>query len=478
MRPSVFLPHAELLAPTASSSEVNLLASKHMLPRLLCQQQPAAKQLLQSYDLYAINNWHQSCFRSIDTPLQTTLTAMYDPTSDSPRTLPAWLEQQAERRSDKVALRHKRDGIWHERTWAELGQEVHALAGGLQRHGFGVGARLVIISAPRPEALLISIAAQHLGGCAALIEPSVGSAGQHDLLSALAPDYVFAEGRDEIGRVLAAGLAPALLVYADGRGLRALGETAEARSGTRVAPRAYGELIDPGSAGQVSRRTIANQAAFALYRRDDDGEIHVLPLPHDELLRNAQALLLQESLTANEEAFAARAFAASGQARYLVAPWLLAGFRLNYPENLGTRDNDRREIGPTLVLGTRATYQRLEHWVNERLPRPGSALRRMVDWALAPDGGALRRTLGHWLVRRPLRDVIGFTRTRVPLIVGEALPEASQRFFATLGIVVRTLPEPARWQRHPSHLSTPTKAWIVYPSSTQAAARSGNWEPA
>ncbi|MNR37341.1 hypothetical protein D3C85_1553490 [compost metagenome] len=69
-----------------------------------------------------------------------------------------------------------------------------------------------------------------------------------------------------------------------------------------------------------------------------------------------------ERLTEREEALAARAFAASGQARYLLAPWLLAGFRLNFPERLETRDQDRRELGPSLVLGTRETYGRLhEH---------------------------------------------------------------------------------------------------------------------
>ena len=55
--------------------------------------------------------------------------------------------------------------------------------------------------------------------------------------------------------------------------------------------------------------------------------------------------------SASEEALAARVFAASGQARYLLAPWLSAGFCLNFPEALATRDTDRRELGPTLGAG-------------------------------------------------------------------------------------------------------------------------------
>ena len=176
------------------------------------------------------------------------------------------------------------------------------------------------------------------------------------------------------------------------------------------------------------------------------GEVELQETSHAELLREGQALVSGEALTEREEAFAARAFAASGQARYLLAPWLIAGFCLNFPEGLETRDIDRRELGPTLVAGTRETWQRLENMVRERLPAAGTWQRRLVDRALAPRAAGLTGLIGGWLVRRPLRDVLGFTRTRVPLIIGEPLPEASVQFFATLGIAVRNWKEAADWK--------------------------------
>lgn len=152
-----------------------------------------------------------------------------------------------------------------------------------------------------------------------------------------------------------------------------------------------------------------------------------------------------EKLSDGEEALAARAFAASGQARYLLAPWLLAGFRLNFPERLETRDQDRRELGPSLVLGTRETYGRLHEQVSQRLPLPGTLRRQLVDWALRPQGSFVQRLIGGVFIRRPLRDVLGFSRARVALVVGAPLSDEAQQLFSGLGVEVRNWSAAERW---------------------------------
>src|SRR5690606_33960941 len=123
-----------------------------------------------------------------------------------------------------------------------------------------------------------------------------------------------------------------------------------------------------------------------------------------------------------------------------------AGFRLNLPESLATRDDDRRELGPTLVLGTKETYDRLSGWVQARLPEPGSWRRNLVDWALQPELRGPNRWLAELLVRRPLRDVIGFTRTRHPLVVGVLPGGESARLFQALGIQIRNWDDGHSWQ--------------------------------
>ncbi|MNZ23330.1 feruloyl-CoA synthase [compost metagenome] len=353
----------------------------------------------------------------------------------TPTTLPAWLAHQALHRPAAIALRHKRLGVWQARNWAQVQAEVLALAGALRTGGFGPGAQLAILSRPRPEALYAALAAQWLGGVAALFDPLAVAGDQATALREAGAGFVLAEGLEEILRLREIGLAPGWLAYADGRGLADPGVRGEALDYARL-------LASEAEYGAPPVR--AEDTAFAFHRRSA-AKVERQGFSHAELLQEGERLVRGERLSAHEEALAARAFAASGQARYLLAPWLVAGFRLNFPERLETRDQDRRELGPSLVLGTRETYGRLHELVRQRLPLPGSLRRRLVDWALEQDGGAPRRLLGHLLVRRPLRDVLGFTRTRVALLVGPPLEEEAQRFFVGLGIEVRNWPAAERW---------------------------------
>ncbi|MEH6350237.1 AMP-binding protein [Pseudomonas sp. 3JA] len=367
-----------------------------------------------------------------------------------PASLPQWLQRQALEHGKDIALRHKHLGVWQERSWAHVADEVRRFASALQARGFAAGATLTIISRPRPQALLAALAAQWLGGVASLFDPLDASAGQVQLLGTLQPDFVLVEGVEDMLRLHAAQVAVGVWVYLDKRGLSDSLPFAQALDYAALA--AERPIVDLAPQGQVL------QTAFVFYRGSGRA-MEEQRVSHAELLQEGQRLVTREGLGRQEEALAARAFASGGQARYLLAPWLMAGFRLNFPENLATRDRDRRELGPTLVAGTRETYERLHRYALERLPAPGSGARGLVDWALAAQPGLLQRHLGHWLVRRPLRDVLGFSRTRSPLLVGDALRPETQAFFQALGIKIRQWDDGAHWQAAPNLVQHATDDW-------------------
>ncbi|ROH84471.1 long-chain fatty acid--CoA ligase [Pseudomethylobacillus aquaticus] len=354
-------------------------------------------------------------------------------------TLPHWLRYQATHRPLAVAVRHKQLGIWREQRWNPLLSDVLRLVRGLKTHGFQPGDILFLLSYPRPEALLLSVAAQWLGGVAAPLDPDTDAGQQAQLLQALQPRFVFAEGQAQVDQLLVLGLQPHWLGYADARGLAAYRQPGLQHYDHLIS--LYHDHNEPLVLAQ------SHDDAFVFFRLDAQGHVEVQTLTHQLMLSEGRQLIHHEKLTANEEALAARGFAASGHVRYLLAPWLLAGFRLNFPENTATRDTDRRELGPTLVLGTQATYQRLQSLVSSRLPLPGTLRRYLVDWSLATadDAFVLRRLLAELLIRGPLRDVIGFTRTRLPLLAGEPLSGDTFRFFASLGITVRAWPDLGEW---------------------------------
>ena len=130
------------------------------------------------------------------------------------------------------------------------------------------------------------------------------------------------------------------------------------------------DVVLAGQAAPPALATAPEQTAFRFFRWGEHGGLETQALSHAFLLQEGGERVRAHGLSADERALAARAFATAEQARHLFAPWLLAGFSLNFPENLATRDQDRRELGPTLVAGTRETYGRLADDVARRLPPP------------------------------------------------------------------------------------------------------------
>lgn len=357
-------------------------------------------------------------------------------------TLPHWLAWQAQQRPARVAIRHKQLGIWQQSSWHAVQGAVLLAARFLQQSGFGQGDTLFLLSEPRPEALLLSLAAHWLGGISAPLDPADAQPQLLDVLHTLRPKFVFAEAQAQVDQVLAAKPDVHVVIYADARGLAEYRHPA-IHAYRQITTRASDETLP-----ELASIAEPHDIAFRFYRLSAQYQLEYRELTHAELLNNGRQLVAQEALTEHEQALAARAFAASGHARYLLSPWLLAGFTLNFPENLATRDTDRRELGPTLVAGTAVTYQRLYTLTQSRWPLPGSLQFLLVAWALRVYRHRLPlfSTLANWLVILPLQDVLGLRRTRVPLLVGEPLSAEAEQFFLSIGIQVRGWPEESTWQ--------------------------------
>src|SRR5688572_24035316 len=79
-------------------------------------------------------------------------------------TFPKLLLNHARVRPDAPAMREKDYGIWQSWTWAQVAEEVRALACGLSALGFKRGHNLAIIGDNRPRLYWAMAAAQALGG--------------------------------------------------------------------------------------------------------------------------------------------------------------------------------------------------------------------------------------------------------------------------------------------------------------------------
>ena len=89
---------------------------------------------------------------------------MVETTSTNGTTFPRLLLQHKQERPQKPAFREKDLGIWQTWNWAQVNEEVRALACGLAAQGFRRGMNLAIVGDNRPRLYWAMLAAQCVGG--------------------------------------------------------------------------------------------------------------------------------------------------------------------------------------------------------------------------------------------------------------------------------------------------------------------------
>src|SRR4051794_91315 len=92
--------------------------------------------------------------------------------STGSRTIADMAALAATRSGDDVAMRHKRDGFWHDVTFAQFGEIVSEIARGLIDLGLQPGERVALLCTTRPEWTFVDFAITSAGGVVVPIYPT------------------------------------------------------------------------------------------------------------------------------------------------------------------------------------------------------------------------------------------------------------------------------------------------------------------
>jgi long-chain acyl-CoA synthetase len=129
---------------------------------------------------------------------------------------------------------------------------------------------------------------------------------------------------------------------------------------------------------------------------------------------------------------------------------LLAPLVVNFAEKSDTVKRDLREVGPEYLLFTPRQWEMLASDVQAHMLDAGPMRRALYGWAVrtstaARESGAsfLQRRLAlpiaERLVLRPIRDVLGLSKTRAVLSGGSGLSADLFRLFHALGVSLRNI---------------------------------------
>jgi long-chain acyl-CoA synthetase len=370
-------------------------------------------------------------------------------------TFPRLLLEHAHVRGQRPATREKDLGIWQTWTWAQVADEVRALACGLAALGFKRGMHLAIIGDNRPRLYWSMTAAQALGGIAVPMYQDAPTAEFVYVLNDAEIIYAMVEDQEQVDKLLeATPQVPSLkhIYYDDPRGLRNYeGVTSFDRllEIGREFDRAHPEFFDAEVA-----KGLPDDISIMLYTSGTTGKPKGVCQTHTAFIVSAQGGCAFDKLGPDESILSYLPMAWVGDHLFSYAQWLVAGFTINCPESGDTVMTDLREIGPTYYFAPPRVFENLLTQVMIRM-EDASAVKR---WLFGYFTGVARRcgaeildgrrvsladrllyAIGNILVYGPLRNVLGMSRIRVAYTAGAAIGPDLFRFYRSIGVNLKQL---------------------------------------
>ncbi|RYX96164.1 MAG: long-chain fatty acid--CoA ligase [Comamonadaceae bacterium] len=372
-------------------------------------------------------------------------------------TFPRLLLQHAASRPGAAAMREKEYGIWQAHSWASMATLVEQMACGMHQAGLVRGQHMVIIGANRPRLYAAMLAAQSLGAIPIpLYQDAVGAECVFPITNA---DVRFAlvEDQEQVDKLLEIrDRCPDLsrIIFDDPRGLRNYEEPGL---------QSLDSLIESGKAlaasqpgffkGEVEKGQPDDVAAM-FFTSGTTGNPKGVVHTHNTMLDRAQAGAEFDHLTQDEEVLAYLPPAWIGQNIFSYAQWLACGYVVNCPESASTVMIDLKEVGPTYYFAPPRIFEGLLTTVMIRMEDAGRIKRGMFNYFMdvaKKVGPALRDgesvgagmralyALGDIMVYGPLRNSLGFSRTRVAYTAGEAIGPDLFTFYRSIGINLKQL---------------------------------------
>jgi long-chain acyl-CoA synthetase len=373
-------------------------------------------------------------------------------------TIPKLLRHRAfEYGHRQMAMRKKDYGIWNEYSWQDVYEHIKRIANGLLSLGFEKGDKITIIGDNDPEWFWAEWAAQSLGGAAVGVYIDCIPSEVKYYIDHSDSTFVFARDQEQVDKILEIyDQLPKLkkVIYWDPRGLWFY-DTSKAmdikvledlgQNYSKDHPDLFENLLSQGKEDDI---------AVFCYTSGTTGLPKGAMLSHQNLFYAVKALEQYNQLLPMENYLS-----------YISPAWLteqilgLCGgvsipLVLHFPEKPETVQVDIRDIAPHIIFYGARLWESLASTIQVKITDSTPLKIFFYQLALKVSHKRLEvkekgekigfllgvfNRLADFIVFRPLRDRIGFTKNKVGYTAGAAISPDMMRLFHAIGINIKNL---------------------------------------
>ena len=367
-------------------------------------------------------------------------------------TIPAMFWNAVESRGPKIWMRQKKLGIWRALTWAQTGEAVREIAGGLMSLGFAPGDTASILSNTVVEWVLADLAILSCGGVSNGIYPTDAASQAHYLCEDSRTRILFVEDDEQLDKALEVRESlPGLkkVVVFDMEGLRDLHDPGViSLQDLRALGRDY-LAAHPDELMQRVRARQPEDLAILVYTSGTTGKPKGAMHSHHGLVYTVRGY---NTLVAQDERDERMCFLPLCHiAERLGGEYfsLYTGAVLNFVEHPETVPENVREISPTVFTAVPRVWEKFYSGVMIALKEAGPLQQAAYAWGIGvgtqiagkvlagqPVDGLLKFkfTLARWIALNNVRKLIGIHRARF-LVTGAApISPELVKWYLALGV--------------------------------------------